>query len=118
MSKFSIKTQVDDNLIKEMIEIDKLFFKDEDVGNFDRCKGWVEANSDIYTVLMQDDKVIGCINFMPITEDAYQRVLKGELKDYQLETGDIIKFESGKSLKCFLVGITIREEFQDTEAII
>ena len=118
MNKFSIKTKVDDNLIKKMIEIDKLFFKDEDIGAFDKCKGWVESNPDIYTVLMLDEKVIGCINFMPITENAYQRVLKGELKDYQLERKDIIKFQSGKALRCFLIGIAIREEYQDTEAII
>lgn len=118
MSKFNIVTRVDDNLIKEMIEIDKLFFKGDDIAEFNRCKEWVRCNPDIYTMLMQDDKVIGYINFMPITENAHQMVLQGKLKDYQLTSEHIVKFQSDKPLKCYLTAIAIREEYQDTEAII
>ena len=118
MSKFNIVTRVDDNLIKEMIEIDKLFFKGDDIAEFNRCKEWVRCNPDIYTMLMQDDKVIGYINFMPITESAHQMVLQGKLKDYQLTSEHIVKFQSDKPLKCYLTAIAIREEYQDTEAII
>jgi len=118
MSKFNIVTRVDDNLIKEMIEIDKLFFKGDDIAEFNRCKEWVRCNPDIYTMLMQDDKVIGYINFMPITENAHQMVLQGKLKDYQLASEHIVQFQSNKPLKCYLTAIAIREEYQDTEAII
>ena len=52
MSKFNIVTRVDVNLIKEMIEIDKLFFKGDDIAEFNRCKEWVRCNPDIYTKLM------------------------------------------------------------------
>ena len=33
MSKFSIETRVNDNLIKEMIELDKLVFKGDNIGD-------------------------------------------------------------------------------------
>ena len=118
MNKFKLISKVNDTLLKEMIELDKLVFKDEDIGDFNKCKEWVKCNPDIYTVLMQDDKVIGCINFMPITENAYQRILQGKLKDYQIVKEDIITFQTSKPLKCFLIGIAIRVEYQDTEAII
>lgn len=118
MNKFSIVHHVNDTIIKEMIEIDKLFFKGNDVGVFDKCKEWIKSNKDIYTVLMQDKRVVGCINFMPITEEAYQKVLQGKLKDYQISKNDIIQFKSKKPLKCFLIGIVIRTEYQDSDAII
>lgn len=118
MSKFSIVNQVNDTLIKEMIELDKLVFQGEDIGAFDKCKEWVETNPDIYTVLTDDNKVIGYINFMPLTEKAYQMVLQGKLKDYQLASEHINQFQSNKPLKCFLTAIAIREEYQDTKAII
>ena len=118
MSKFSIVNQVNETLIKEMIELDKLVFKGDDIGAFDKCKEWVKCNPDIYTMLMQDDKVIGYINFMPLTENAHQMVLQGKLKDYQLSSEHIVQFQSQKPLKCFLTAIAIREEYQDTEAII
>ena len=74
MSKFSIVNQVNGTLIKDMIELDKLVFNGDDIGAFNKCKEWVEINPDIYTVLMADNKVIGYINFMPITDKAYNKI--------------------------------------------
>lgn len=112
MSKFSIVNQVNDTLIKEMIELDKLVFKGEDIGAFDKCKEWVKNNPDIYTVLMQDDKVIGYINFMPITDKAYQAIKQGKLKDYELAGNDIITYSNNKPLKCLFTSIVVHPDHQ------
>lgn len=117
MSEFNIVNHVNDVIIKEMIELDKLVFKGEDIGAFDKCKEWVKRNPDIYTVLMQDDKVIGYINFMPITDKAYQAIKQGKLKDYELNNDDIISFSNCKPLKCLFTSIVIKPECQDTQAI-
>lgn len=112
MSKFNIVTRVDDNLIKEMIELDKLVFKGDDIGAFNKCKKWVEINPDIYTVLMADNKVIGYINFMPITDTSYNKVKQGKLKDYELNNDDIILFSNCKPLKCLFTSIVIHPDHQ------
>ena len=112
MSKFNIVTRVDDNLIKEMIELDKLVFKGDDIGAFNKCKEWVGINPDIYTVLMADNKVIGYINFMPITDTAYNKVKQGELKDYELSIDDIVEFRRHQPLKCLFTSIVIHPKFQ------
>lgn len=112
MSKFSIETRVNDTLIKEMIELDKLVFKGDDIGAFDKCKEWVKRNPDIYTVLMQDDKVIGYINFMPITDESYNKIKEGKLKDYELNNDDIISFSNCKPLKCLFTSIVIHPDHQ------
>ena len=118
MSKFNIVTRVDDNLIKEMIELDKLVFNGDDIGAFNKCKEWVGINPDIYTVLMADNKVIGYINFMPITDTAYNKIKQGELKDYELGKDDIVAYSNNKPLKCLFTSIVIKPEHQDTQAII
>lgn len=118
MSEFSIETRVNDNLIKQMIELDKLVFKGKDIGAFDRCKEWIKRNPEIYTVLMQDDKVIGYINFMPITENAYQAIKQGKLKDYQLSSEHIIEFQSKKPLKCLFTSIVVHPDHQTGLALI
>ena len=112
MSKFSIETRVNDTLIKEMIELDKLVFKGDDIGAFDKCKEWVKRNPDIYTVLMADNKVIGYINFMPITDTAYNKVKQGKRKDYELGKDDIIAYSSNKPLKCLFTSIVIHPDHQ------
>ena len=117
MSKFSIETRVNDTLIKEMIELDKLVFKGDDIGDEDKCKEWVGINPDIYTVLMQDDKVIGYINFMPITDITYNKVKQGKLKDYELSIDDIVAYSSHKPLKCLFTSIVIHPRFQTGPAL-
>lgn len=112
MSKFNIVNQVNDTLIKEMIELDKLVFKGDDIGAFDKCKEWVKRNPDIYTVLMQDDKVIGYINFMPITDESYNKIKEGKLKDYELNNDDIISFSNCKPLKCLFTSIVTHPDHQ------
>ena len=44
MEDYTILNKVDDNILKEMIALDNLVFKDKDIGNFDRCKEWLSAN--------------------------------------------------------------------------
>lgn len=112
-SKFSVVGQVDDALIKEMIELDKLVFKGDDVGGFDRCKQWIERNPDIYTVLLQGNKVIGYINFMPVTNEAYQVIKQGKLKDYELNSSHIAKFTKNVYLKCLFTSIVIHPNHQN-----
>ena len=112
MSKFNIVTRVDDNLIKEMIELDKLVFKGDDIGDEDKRKEWVEINPDIYTLLMLDNRVIGYINFMPITDKAYNKIKQGELKDYKLDKNDIIAYSNNKPLKCLFTSIVIHPDHQ------
>ena len=117
VSKFSIETRVNDAIIKEMIELDKLVFSAEDIGTFDECKEWIEINQDIYTVLKFDNKVIGYINFMPITDKAYQAIKQGTLKDYQLKSNQIVKFTKNIPMKCLFTSIVIHPKFQTGLAI-
>lgn len=112
MNEFSIRNQVNDGLIEEMIKLDKLVFKDDDIGDFDKCKEWIKCNPDIYTILMLDNKVIGYINFMPITDVAYQSIKQGKLKDYELTKNEIMTYSSAKPLKCLFTSIVIHPEHQ------
>lgn len=112
MSKFSILNRVDIALIKQMIELDKLVFKDEDVGSINKCREWIKHNPDIYTLLMHDSKVIGYINFMPITHTTYQAIKQGKLKDYQLNANQILKFTKDVPLKCLFTSIVIHPAHQ------
>lgn len=115
MDKFTIETNVNDNILKEMIELDKLVFNGEDIGDENKCREWLKRNKDIYTVLLLDGHVIAYINFMPITDTAYETIKQGKLKDYELDKNDIIEFSSNKSLKCLFTSIVAHPDYQ-TEA--
>jgi hypothetical protein len=112
MSKFKIVYSVDDEILKKLIALDGLVFSGEDIGVFNRCKEWLKINGDIYTVLMCNKEVIGYINFMPITAEAYNKIKRGCLKDYEIEVNQIVKFEQGIPLKCLFTSIVVSPEYQ------
>lgn len=118
MSEYKIIYKVDDGLIRQMIELDKLVYNGLDVGNYNRCKKWVEANPQIYTVLLCNEEVVGYINCMPITDRAYEKIKMGQLKDFEITNTDIVKFESFKRFKCYFMSIVIRPDYQSSVAII
>ncbi len=116
-SRLKILYKVNEGIINKMIELDEMVFKEEDRGTLEGCKKWLKCNPDIYTVLMYDNEVIGYINFMPITNDAYSKIYNGQLKDYELQPTDIIKFSNKKPSNCLFTSIVINPEYQDTNAV-
>lgn len=116
--KIKILNKVDDNVLKKMIELDCMVFRKEDRGTLKVCRKWLKCNPDIYTVLMYDDEVVGYINFMPITPEAYRKIYNGQLKDYDLQTKHVLKFSSKEPLNCLFTSIVIKPEYQDTNAVI
>ena len=116
-NNFKITYQVDDNLLKQMLKLDESVYKKEDCGTFEICKEWLSINNDIYTILLLDNKVIGYINFMPISDKCYNKFISGLKKDYEINSKDIIPFSKTKYIKCLLTSVVIHKDFQNSMAI-
>lgn len=114
--EYEIDYSPTDENVLGAIKVDRAVFKGFDVGNFQTCKNWLSVNEEIYTFLKRDNKVIGYINFMPITEDCYKSFLKGDYKDYEINTKDISPFCKGKNL-CLFDSVAILEEYRCKDAI-
>lgn len=115
--EYEITNKVNDSLIKEMIKLDKVFFKGEDVGTLSKCKEWLSVNDDIYTVLLLNKKVIGYINFIPITDDFYEKFKAGSVRDSNLSKSDVLTFSAEKPLKCLFTSIALNKRFRKTLAL-
>ena len=98
--------------------LDNLVYKNNDIGVFDTCKDWLTANKDIYTILTLNNKVIGYINFMAITDDCYNQFKLGKFKDYNLKNNHILPFKTNTPLKCLFTSIVIHPNYQNGTAIL
>lgn len=117
MKNWNIKYVMTEELLKQAIDLDKSVFEDNDIGDFNKCKEWLNINKEIYTILLFNNKVVGYINFMPITRDCYCKIKKGELKDYQINISDILPFEKDKEYNCLMTSIVIHKEFRNGIAV-
>lgn len=117
MNDFKIKYDVNDELLIKLIELDKTVYEECDVGNFDLCKSFLRVNPDIYTVLMCGDNPVGYISFYPLKSEVYSDFISGKLKDFELTSNDILKFNDGKSFNYLFSSIVIDKKFQGTGAL-
>ncbi len=116
MSKFTISSYATNERVRQMIELDKQVYIYNEIGNFDLCKQWLSVNPNIYTMLLEEDKVVGYINFVPLTNESYEAYKQNKLQDYQLTTSDVLPFESGKQHNCLIMSFVVDKKYRNTNA--
>lgn len=116
MKKFQVKTFVSLEDVKFMCELDKKVFKENNQVEFKICEEWYNKNPRIYTAITDSDKLIGYINFMPITEDCYNRIKNGSLQENNVPVEDILRMEKNGSYYCLFSSVVIDKAYQNTEA--
>lgn len=107
----------DRKTLQKAINLDKMVFNSVDVGNLQKCLSWAEKEPQLYTFLWLGERLIGYINLMPLTEAAYQKVLKGKLRDFKINPNYIKPFEKGDN-KCLFDSIVVHPKYRDGEAIL
>lgn len=117
MKNFTIEYNPTVDDIKEMIKLDNQAYEEkEDCGVLEKCLEWKRKCPDLYIVIKSDDKVVGYINFVPITRSAFERFKSGELKDYDLLKSDILPYKKGKNY-CLLMSIVMDKDFRISRAL-
>jgi len=86
MNKYKIENNPSIEDIKQMINLDSLVFDEKDRGVLERCLMWQKICPELYTVLKDEDEIVGYINFLPITKSCFEEFKKGQTKDYLLKT--------------------------------
>ena len=78
-----------------------------------RSNLWWAQNAAIYTYLLlrgNRDQVVGYINAMPLTEDAYARIQAGQLADGDVLPTDIESYSPGARIRLYLMSIVIHPD--------
>lgn len=106
------------NMVKDMIEIDKLVYREEFQGTQEVSLSWADKNPDIYTYMLDDTtgKVVGYINAMPIKEELADKIVKGESFDTDISASDILTFEDDTTYTLYFCSIAVHPEYRGTTA--
>ena len=118
MSEYTLKYKISNDELLELIKLDAKCYNEEyNRGTFDKCLSWYNKNDEIYICLLHNDKIVGYINFCPLTDQAYQEYRNLNLHDYDLTQNHIPKYQDNTDVKCLFMSIVISEEHRDGEAI-
>ncbi|MBP3345110.1 MAG: hypothetical protein J6K97_02785 [Clostridia bacterium] len=111
MKKYKSIKNISDDIILQMINLDNQAYKNNDAGIFEICKDWLSVNKDIYTVIECDEKVVGYINFFPVSEECYNRYKTGKMRDCEISAKDILPFSSSP-VRCIFTSIVVDKNHQ------
>jgi hypothetical protein len=70
---------------------------------------WYQVNPEIDYVVKQEGIVVGFVNIRPLTHDAIERLMAGEIQPKDLKPSDILPFTPGVPLECE-VGAAVRAD--------
>ena len=112
-----IKPITNEYELKQAIELDKKAYKDETLmGSLERCKQWLDACPDMYISIYDNEKMVGYINFVPLTPACFEKFKNGEMSDDEIQDSDILPYHKGENL-CLLMSIVVDEKYQNGETI-
>ena len=113
---WKVEYNMSDDLLQQAIDLDKLVFNKSNIGNFDRCKEWLSINDQIYTMITFSDRLVGYINFMPITDDCHSQFISGKISDDEITKKDVLTFQEKTPTHCLFVSIVVHPDFHNTTA--
>ena len=112
-----IKPITNESELKQAIELDKKTYKDETLmGSLEKCKKWLGACPDMYISIYDNEKMVGYINFVPLTPKCFKKFKNGEMSDYEIDASDILPYHKGENL-CLLMSIVVDKKYQNGETI-
>ncbi len=114
------KIPTDDSFLPQVYEIDKIIYKKEGLcGEYPNLVARYNACKDSFVLVYDDAKLIGYINFFPVTDDLHQNMTnQNENRFWDDDINDThIKAWSQKN-NIFIISVVVLKEYQNTDAII
>lgn len=116
MNKFTIKTLVSIEDVKNMCKLDEETYPESECIPFEICKEMYEKNPFIYSAIFNGNELVGDINFLPITDECYNKIKAGKLKEPHMSKDDLLVMEPNKEYYCLFSSVIIKKSYRNTEA--
>lgn len=122
LESYSFKCYIGHNvteaMIREAVEIDKLVYKSDYIGDYETCVNWWKKNPQIYIMLEdpQIKRIIGYINAMPINENLYEKIMSGKFIDITIQSTDIETYDLPDYYKLYIPSVAIHPNYHNTGA--
>lgn len=99
--------------IDEMINLDKLVYKDCDIVNNKLVYKWHKKNDKIWTIIKENNKIIGYINFIPITDKCYHNLKDKKYSEHSIKYNDIMSYKKDMESYFLFDSIVIHPNYQN-----
>lgn len=104
----------------DMFEIDKKVMREDLIADTETTYGWFKHNK--YTHIgvrdISSGKIVGYFSALPITDDVYDKILRGDFQDKDFTSDSIEQYIFSNFYKVYIAGVGIDPKYQNTGAFI
>lgn len=116
MENCSILTgnRINHKMISEAIQLDRISYPGAYQLQVETCYNYFESNNDIY-IMAVDDKsghVIGYINFSPIKESVFNKMIFGNVIDTVISGDDVLPYLDGTNYWAYFSSIVVHPDYR------
>src|SRR5579885_291487 len=76
---------------------------------------WYKSNPDIDYVVKQEGVVVGYVSIMPLRHETIEQLLSGEKRGWEVKPEELLPFNPGIPLECFVMALGVRAGLQKAE---
>jgi hypothetical protein len=103
--------------IQEALNLDEKVYKKSTKFDIEKCLNWHNKNNKIY-VMIRDKyrgKIIGYINFAPVNDESYEKILSRKFSDIDMDDNSILAYDKPGKYKIYFTSMVIQEKYRGTE---
>lgn len=97
--------------------LDRLVYDDIYLVTVEQCEEWMAVNPDIYIMAKdtQTDKIVAYANLMPVTDECYDRLKKGDFIDTGITSDMVLSYDMPFPYSLYFSSIVIHPDYQNSE---
>lgn len=108
---------IDDLLLKNIISLDKEFYSNEYLWEYEYQKKLFEINQNSFICILYEDKLIGYINYLSITKEKHEDIINSNKIIDHYNEEDITKFKKNRNNYITINSVVITKKYQNSIAI-
>lgn len=104
----------------DMFEIDKKVMREDLIADTETTYSWFKHNryTHIGVRAISSGKIVGYFSVLPITDDIYDKILRGDFQDKDFTSDSIEQYIFSNFYRIYIAGVGIEPKYQNTGAFI
>lgn len=102
------------DMISQALQLDRISYEDIYQLELNTCYEFFDKNPDIYIMAIDEmtQKVVGYINYSPVTERIAKLMIDGEIIDSTFTKDDIVAYQDGKTCHGYFSSIVVHPAYR------
>ncbi|OUQ25843.1 hypothetical protein B5E77_10210 [Lachnoclostridium sp. An131] len=107
-------SEITPSYIKQALELDRISYGEDYYLDFDKCLSYYQKNNEIYIMAVDSvkQKVLGYINFSPVTEKMFRLIKTGSVIDTVISDEDIVRYIEGNNCWAYMSSIVVHPNYR------